>query len=84
MSVGASVSVRRGPQADGIGFLDPLPDAKFIAVHPGLAFNYGEFAGIKIGVVDGLPDADKWVMGVMNVAREMVRDDTVLASFTSW
>jgi hypothetical protein len=30
------------------------------AVEPGLIFNYGEFAGIKIRVVDSLSDAEEF------------------------
>ena len=47
-------------EADGTGFLHPLFHAEFVAVEPGLTFNYGEFAGIKLWVVDGFPDAEEF------------------------
>ena len=31
-----------------------------MVVQTGLTFNYGEFAGIKPGVVDGFPDAEEF------------------------
>jgi hypothetical protein len=31
----------------------PFLDAELVAIQPGLTFNYGGFAGIKLGVVDG-------------------------------
>ena len=49
---GFAVSAGRGPQSDGVGLGYPLFDADFVAVEPRTAPNYGEFAIIKIGVVD--------------------------------
>lgn len=46
-------------KADGVGLLYPFFDAEFVAVEPGLTFNYGEFAGIKIWNVDGIPNSRK-------------------------
>src|SRR3569832_2388342 len=60
VGVGAAVSARAGLQADGPGFLRPLLYAELVAVEARLAFNYGEFAVIKSGVVDRLPNAEEF------------------------
>lgn len=59
VGVGSAVPPGSRPQTDGVGLFDPFLDAELVAVQAGLTFNYGEFAGIKIGVVDGLPDAEE-------------------------
>ena len=38
-----------------MSLFDPLFDAELIAIQAGMAFNYGEFAIIKIWVVDLFP-----------------------------
>jgi len=63
MGVGAAVAARLGLKADGVCFLHQLFDAEFVAVETGLTFNCGEFAGIKTGIVDAFPDAEK-LLGV--------------------
>ncbi len=60
VGVSAAVTPSRRPQSDGVGFLHPFLDTELVAVQPGLTFNYGEFAGIKIRVVDGFPDTEKF------------------------
>ena len=42
-----------------MGFGDPLFDADLVAVEASLAFNCGEFAIIKAGIVDAFPNAEK-------------------------
>ena len=46
-----------------------------MVVQTGLTFNYGEFAGIKPGVVDGFPDAEEFdsVAVAQPVAHDIVR-----------
>jgi len=61
-------------EADGIGFFHPILDADLVTVQPGLTFNYGEFAIIKIRVVDGFPDPQK-LDGV--AVSQPVRDEKV-------
>ena len=56
----AAVAPGAGAQADGPGFFDPFLHTELVAVEAGLAFNCGEFAGIKPGVVDALPDAEEF------------------------
>ena len=60
MGVGAAVASGAGAEADGSGFLHPFLHAEFVAVEPSLTSNYGEFAGIKLWVVDGFPDAKEF------------------------
>ena len=60
MGIRAAVPAGAGFQADGFGFLNPLLDAEFVAVQAGLTFNYGEFARIKVGVMNGLPNAEEF------------------------
>lgn len=56
MRVGAAITPRTRTQPDRMGLLHPFLHAQFVTVQPGLAFNYGEFAGIKRRVVDAFPD----------------------------
>ena len=44
-------------ESNGVGFFNPLFDADLVAIQASLAFNCGEFAIIKSGVEDRLPDA---------------------------
>ena len=44
-------------ESNGVGFFNPLFDADLVAIQARLAFNCGEFAIIKSGVEDRLPDA---------------------------
>lgn len=60
VGVGAAVATCRGPQADGVGLFHPLLDAQLVAVQARLTFNCGEFAGIKIGIVDRFPNPEKF------------------------
>jgi len=60
VGVSATVTTRRRSQADCMGLFDPLLHTELEAVQPGLTFNYGEFAGIKLRVVDCLPDAEEF------------------------
>ena len=55
----AAVASGARAEADGRGFFDPILHAELVAVQAGLAFNCGEFAGIKTRVVDSLPDAEE-------------------------
>jgi len=55
----AAISAAGGFEANGVGFLDPFLHADLVAVETGLTPYYGEFAVIKIGVENGLPDAGK-------------------------
>ena len=41
-------------------FLHPLFNAYFIVIQSSLTFNYGEFAIIKIRIIDTLPDTQKF------------------------
>jgi len=50
---------RRGPQSDGMRLLHPFLDANLIVMQSGLTSNCGEFAIIKIGIIDGFPDTKK-------------------------
>lgn len=59
MGIGASVAACGGLQADGSCLFDPIFDADLVAVEAGLAFNCGEFAIIKRGVVDRFPNSQK-------------------------
>ena len=43
---------------DPVG-VDAVVELGETAVETGLTFNCGEFAGIKIGVVNGFPDTEK-------------------------
>ena len=44
-------------EANGVSFFNPLFNADLVAIQASLAFNCGEFALIKSGVEDRLPDA---------------------------
>ena len=55
----AAIAASRGFESDGIGLFHPILDADFVAVQPGLTFNYGEFAIIKTRVVNRLPNAEE-------------------------
>ena len=55
----APVSARSSFQANGIGLFDPFLDANLVTVQTCLIFNYGEFAIIKSGIENGLPNAEK-------------------------
>ena len=59
MGVGAAVAPGFGLDADGARALDPLLRSQGEAVEPGLLSNPVEFDGIKIRVVDLLPDSEK-------------------------
>jgi hypothetical protein len=48
-----------GPQSDGMRLLHPFLDANLIVMQSGLTSNCGEFAIIKIGIIDGFPDTKK-------------------------
>jgi len=60
VGISAAVSASARLESDGPGCLYPLLHTEFVAVETGLTFNCGEFAGIKIRVIDGLPDAEKF------------------------
>jgi len=60
MTIGAAIPARTGFQADRLGLFHPFLDAELVVVQTRLAFNYGEFARIKTGVVDRFPDAKKF------------------------
>ena len=72
--ISAAVSAGARLESDRSGFLNPFLHTEFIAVETGLAFNCGEFAGIKIGVINGFPDAEK-LDGVP--ISEPVRDEKI-------
>ena len=55
----ATVTSSRGGDANGPGFFDPLPGGQDEAVESGPFFNPIEFDGIKIRVIELLPDAQK-------------------------
>lgn len=55
MGKGASVPSSYGGNTDGICFMNPLLNADFESVCTGFLSNYGEFAVIKIGVIQSLP-----------------------------
>ena len=57
MGVGAAIASRSGPEPNCVGLFDPLLDADLVAIQSGLTSNYGEFAIIKIGIEDRLPNA---------------------------
>jgi len=59
MSVGATIASRSGAETNGIGLLHPFLDAELVTVQSSLTFNYGEFAGIKIRVVDDLSNTEE-------------------------
>ena len=46
--------------AELFGFLNPLFNAYFIVIQAGLTFNYGEFAIIKIRIINTFPDAQEF------------------------
>ena len=58
---------------DRVG-VDAVVELGEVAVETGLAFNCGEFAGVKIGVINGFPDAEK-LDGVP--ISEPVRDEKI-------
>lgn len=60
MAIGAAIPAGTGFQADCLGLFHPVLDAELVAVQTRLAFNYGEFARIKTGVMNGFPDAKKF------------------------
>jgi len=60
MSISATIAPSGGAETDGVGFHHPFLDAELVTVQTGLAFNYGKFAGIKIWVMDGLPDPEEF------------------------
>jgi hypothetical protein len=55
----ATVTSWCGFEADGVGFLNPFLHADLVAVETRLTFNCGEFAIIKTGIENRLPDAQK-------------------------
>ncbi len=57
VGIGAAVSPRSCFDPDGIGFFNPLLHTDLVAIQTSLAFNCGEFAIIKIRIVNSLPDA---------------------------
>ena len=57
---GSAVSAGSGAQSDGVGLGHPLFDVDLVAVESRTAPNYGEFAIIKVGVVDALPYAEEF------------------------
>jgi hypothetical protein len=59
MSVCAAIAPGLGDYADGVGFLDPLLGGEDEAVESCLVFNPIEFDGIKIGIVQVLPNAEE-------------------------
>ena len=59
MGVSAAITARFRDNASRIGFFNPLFHRKSKSVEAGLIFNSLEFGGIKIGVVDFFPDAEK-------------------------
>ena len=59
MRVGAAVAPGLGLDADGAGALGPMLGGQDEAVETSLRFNPIEFDGIKIRVVDLLPEAEE-------------------------
>src|SRR5690606_3247888 len=52
MSVCTTISSCSGLYANGVGFFNPFFYTDFVIIQSRLTFNYGEFAIIKIGVVN--------------------------------
>ncbi len=59
MGEGAAVASGSGFKTDGVGFLNSFLYADLVTVESCLTSNCGEFAVIKIGVENGLPNAQK-------------------------
>jgi hypothetical protein len=59
MGVGAAVTSGSGFKTDGVGFLNPFFYADLVTVESCLTSNCGEFAIIKIGVENGLPNTQE-------------------------
>ena len=60
VGISAAVASSRGSQPNGIGLFYPFLNAQLVAVQSGLTFNYGEFAVIKIWVVNRFPNTKKF------------------------
>jgi hypothetical protein len=60
MRKGSSIATGFGNESDGPGFFDPLFGCQNETVEAGLFFNPIEFDGIKLGIVEVLPDAEKF------------------------
>lgn len=59
-STGSTIGASLGYQTNCMGFRYPFFDADFVALQASLTFNCGEFAIIKIQVVNLLPDAPEF------------------------
>ncbi len=59
MGKSASVAPCTRFEADGVGFLNPFFYADLVTVESCMASNCGEFAGIKIRIEHGLPNAEE-------------------------
>lgn len=57
MGISSAVAPRRGFQSDCVRLLHPFLDANLVVVQASLTSYYGEFAIIKSGVENRLPDA---------------------------
>src|ERR1700729_1794858 len=55
----SAVPARSGPQANRVGLPHPFLDTHLVAVQPSLTSNCGEFAIIKTGIENLLPDSQK-------------------------
>lgn len=54
------MSSRGSSETNGVGFGGPFLGTDLVAVQADLAHSYGEFAIIKIGIVDTLPNANEF------------------------
>ena len=59
VSIGAAIPAGACFEPDRSSVLNPFLHAEFVAVETDLAFNCGEFARIKIGVINGFPNPKK-------------------------
>lgn len=75
VGVGATVASGTRGKAHRAGFFDPLLRGEDEAVQPGLHSNPVEFDGIKIGIVEPLPDSEKLdrAAGAQPIADHIVR-----------
>ena len=71
MGEGSAVAARLRQDSDGAGFLDPLSRGQGKAVQAGALSKPVEFDGIKAGIVETLPDAEKLDCGLLNILTSM-------------
>ena len=75
MCVGAAITPCFGNNPNSNGFLNPLLGGEGETIQSGLLFNPVEFDGIKVGVVELFPDAEKFqgIAITQPVSDEIVR-----------